>query len=215
MKKNKGFILIEVLIALVIFLIGIFPIIHFSVNSLSTGRMTTEIEEGSRLVTTAIDYIKSRGYDYVSDNILSSGYDSSFKKVYKLKYDEAQASYVVDTSGGGEDFENDFYGSSNSVFLLESRGIDLEDATITIVMKKSDVSIIYDKDDDGEYEDEDDYRNPVNNLETKIIFGNNGLLEDQVIYGTVKLEYLSKKDNSLKSKNYEQNFILVPLENWK
>jgi predicted nucleic acid-binding protein len=177
--------------------------------------MTTEIEEGSRLVTTAIDYIKSRGYDYVSDNILSSGYDSSFKKVYKLKYDEAQASYVVDTSGGGEDFENDFYGSSNSVFLLESRGIDLEDATITIVMKKSDVSIIYDKDDDGEYEDEDDYRNPVNNLETKIIFGNNGLLEDQVIYGTVKLEYLSKKDNSLKSKNYEQNFILVPLENWK
>ena len=217
MKKNKGFVLIEVLIALVIFLIGIFPIISFTLNSLGTSRMTTEIEEGSRVVSTVIDYVKSRGYENVFSDISWDSKDGYFENEYYLKYDVIESSYVVNTKEGG-DFEMDFYGSSfydesntdsDALFILESRGIDLEGAKIKIIMKKSDISLEYDD------KKETSYRNPITNKKTEIIYGEDGILENQVIYGTIKLEYTSKKDSSLKLKEYEQNFILVPLENWK
>jgi len=209
MSKKKGTIMLEVVIAIVIFLIGILPIIGFTVKVLGQNRRTTEIEEDARVVTSVIDYIKSMGYDYVSDYVLSGV--STLDKEYVLEYEEAEDSYVVDTVKSTSDFETDFWGEiyneksdeADALFLLESRGLDLEGAKLSIVINKTDLSM-----------NENSYKNPVNNQTTTNIIGYEGVIDDKILYGRVILEYTSTKDNSGETKEYGQNFLLTPVENW-
>ncbi|ADO82278.1 type IV pilus modification PilV family protein [Ilyobacter polytropus] len=209
MSKKKGTIMLEVVIAIVIFLIGILPIIGFTVKVLGQNRRTTEIEEDTRVVTSVIDYIKSMGYDYVSDYVLSGV--STLDKEYVLEYEEAEDSYVVDTVKSTSDFETDFWGEiyneksdeADALFLLESRGLDLEGAKLSIVINKTDLSM-----------NENSYKNPVNNQTTTNIIGYEGVIDDKILYGRVILEYTSTKDNSGETKEYGQNFLLTPVENW-
>lgn len=209
MSKKKGTVMLEVVIAIVIFLIGILPIIGFTVKALGQNRRTTEVEEDARVVTSVIDYIKSMGYDYVSDYVLSGV--SNLDKEYLLEYEEAEDSYVVDTVKSTSDFETDFWGKiyneksdeDDALFLLESRGLDLEGATLSIVINKTDLSM-----------NESSYKNPVNNQTTANIIGDEGVIDDKILYGRVVLEYTSTKDNSGDTKEYGQNFVLTPVENW-
>jgi hypothetical protein len=209
MSKKKGTVILEVLVAIVIFLVGILPIIGFTVKTLGQNRRTTEIEEDARVVTSVIDYIKSMGYVYVSDYVLSGV--TSLDKEYSLTYEDAEASYVVDTVKSSPGFETDFWGKiyneksneADALFLLESRGLDLEGAKLSIVINKSDLVM-----------EEDSYKNPVTNVTTKNILGDGGLIEDKILYGRVVLEYISKKDNNGTVKEYGQNFVLTPVENW-
>jgi hypothetical protein len=190
--KKKGSVLIECLIALVIFLIGIIPITKFTLNSLGLNNRSGEIEEAARITTTVIDYIKSENYTDVLENNLKV--DSSKTETYEI------ASGSVDI-GSDDNNGNKILDSS---FDLDSRGIDLDEATLTISMMKTNLLLV----------SADAYTNPVNESKSKVMFGTNGLLEDQPIYGRVTLSYKSKKDNSGEPKEYGQNFILVPMENW-
>ncbi|WP_319204806.1 type II secretion system protein [uncultured Ilyobacter sp.] len=209
MSKKKGTILLEVVIAIVIFLIGILPIIGFTVKALGQNKRTTELEEDARVVTSVIDYIKSMGYVYVSDYVLSGV--STFDKEYILEYEEAEDSYVVDTVESTSDFETDFWGEiyneksdeADALFLLESRGLALDGAKLSIVITKTDLTM-----------DESNYVNPVSNESTSNIIGDKGVIADEILYGRVVLEYTSTKDNSGDTKEYGQNFVLTPVENW-
>jgi hypothetical protein len=214
MTKKKGTVILEVIVSIVIFLVGILPIIGFTVSALGQNRRTTEIEEDARVVTSVIDYIKSMGYVYVSDYVLVDSSDNPITfldKEYSLTYEDAEASYVVDMVESTSGFEEDFWGEvynekddeADALFLLESRGLDLEGAKLSIVINKSDLVM-----------DEDNYKNPITNVETENILGDGGLIEDKVLYGRVVLEYTSEKDSSGTKKEYGQNFVLTPVENW-
>ena len=89
-------------------------------------------------------------------------------------------------------------------------GVELEDAEITVAMKQSDLYLQTGGADDTAY------INPVTATSTSgIIIGDNGLISDKLIFGRVSLTYTTKSDpTDTSSKSYEQNFVLVPMENF-
>jgi hypothetical protein len=186
--KKKGSVLIECLIAIVIFLVGIIPITKFTLNSLGLNSRSNEIEEAARITTTVIDYIKSEGYD----TILAKDYWGT--DTYKI----ASGSVQIDSANNKS---NEILGSS---FDLEGRGIDLKDANLIISVMKSDLVL----------DTTETYTNPVTNVASDVLFGSGGLSEEQFIYGKVTLKYESLKNGS-GEKTYYQNFILAPIENRK
>ena len=182
--KKEGSVLIECLIAIVIFLVGMIPITEFTINSLSIGRRSNEIEEAARITTTIIDYVKSKGYTTIDAN--ADWDDDYYKESHTITDGVTDTGDLLDSS-----------------LTLEGRGIDLEDAEFTISIMETNLELVTD----------DTYTNPVNEDTSKVIFGTNGLLEDQPIYGTVTLTYQSSKSTEEESREYSENFILVPMEN--
>lgn len=207
--NKKGSVLIECLIAIVIFLIGIVPITNFTISSLSIDRRSNEIEEAARITTTVIDYIKSEGYEGILDNL--DGVTSGVL-IYDTEYDESTSSALVDldkpiSESSTESTWKTTSGKdiSKQEFDLEGRGIDLEDAELKISFMQTNLVL----------DTTSSYTNPVTNSTTSdVIFGTGGLLEDQPIYGNVTIRYKSKKSASENYREYGQNFILVPMENF-
>ncbi len=186
--KKKGSVLLECLIAIAIFLIGMIPITKFTINSLCIDRRSAEIEEASRITTTIIDYVKSKGYTAV---IANAGWDTD--KYYAESHTITDG--VTDAASTG---------ILDSSLTLEGRGIDLENATFTIAVMETNLELVTD----------DTYTNPVTNSTTSdVIFGIGGLLDDQPVYGSVTLKYKSSKSTEDESREYSENFILVPMEN--
>jgi hypothetical protein len=205
--NKKGSVLIECLIAIVIFLIGIIPITKFTLNSLGLNSRSNEIEEAARITTTVIDYIKSDGYEEILDNepwgtqIYDMDYDSdtnssSVKLKKPIDKSETETTWITT--------DKSKYVSENE-FDLEGRGIDLDDAELKISTKLANLVLVPDG----------TYTNPVTSKENNVMFGTNGLLTEQPIYGSVTLRYKSKKSTTADFKEYSQNFILVPMENYK
>jgi len=207
--NKKGSVLIECLIAIVIFLIGIVPITNFTISSLSIDRRSNEIEEAARITTTVIDYIKSEGYEGILDNL--DGVTSGVL-IYDTEYDESTSSALVDLDKPISESSTESTWKTTSSkdiskqeFDLEGRGIDLEDAELKISFMQTNLVL----------DTTSSYTNPVTNSTTSdVIFGTGGLLEDQPIYGNVTIRYKSKKSASENYREYGQNFILVPMENF-
>ena len=187
--NKKGSVLIECLIAIVIFLIGIIPITKFTLNSLGLNSRSNEIEEAARITTTVIDYIKSEGYTTI---LKDADWDTT-TNTYKENHTITNG--VTNAITGG---------ILDSNLKLEGRGIDLGDAELTISVMKSDLVL----------DTTETYTNPVTDAESKVLFGSGGLSEEQFIYGRVTLKYESLKNGS-GEKTYGQNFILAPIENRK
>lgn len=219
--KKKGVSFIEIVVSLAIFLIAILPIIYLTLNSLNSLRASSEVEDKARITTNVINYIKSRGYTYLDTNLLTGG---SFSGNYYLSYDDIEGSYVVvDESSGSissvatKDFETDFYGSNfnttsttpDALFFMSGLGIDLDGARIDISMEKRNLLLVTES--GGTYSSSS-YENPRTSNSTNILIGSGGIIEDEVIYGIVKLNYSSKV--STNPKTYEQTFVVVPIENY-
>lgn len=223
--KKKGTTFIEIVVAIAIFLMGILPIAYLTLNSLRTLKSSSEIQERVKVTTTVINYIKSRGYNYLLEDVL--GDDDDFSAKYYIKYDgDTEMAYVIDTSiSEGDDFEGDFFGRSfydegdGALFLIDSLGIDLEGAVIEVQIKKTDLTLTT----------EDDYINPITNKKTTVVMGKGGLNDnddnddttaevddEQIIVGRVTLNYTSKSKpgEEVLGKSSGQNFIVVPLENF-
>ena len=126
------------------------------------------------------------------------------------------------TSTSGKDFESDFYSinyntssaSPDALFLINSLGINLEGATIEVVLKRNNISIM-------EESTPDTYTlssfiSPTTGSTSSIFSGSGGLISDQIIYGLVKLNYSSLDSFSSEEqiKTYEQIFVITPLENF-
>ncbi len=205
--KKKGVVLIECLIAIVIFLIGIVPITRFTISSLSIDRRSNEIEEAARITTTVIDYIKSEGYEEILDN------EPWGTQIYIMDYDASTNSASVNLKKPDEksaiDYttwvttDDDKY-VSDEEFDLEGRGIDLDGAELKISTMQTNLVLVPDV----------TYTNPVTNKENNVMFGTDGLMTEQPIYGSVTIRYKSSKSTAVEYREYSQNFILVPMENF-
>jgi len=228
--KRKGTTFIEIVVAIAIFLIAILPIAYLTLNSLRVMKRSSEIEEGARVATTVINYIKSQGYDSIIDNegILDPTNIPSIDPAsltYTLKLDETnRSSYILDLDNGS-DFEEDFLdGSSgrsaasvtaaNSLFLINSLGISSETITVVVHIATSDLKVA-----DTDFSTKTSYINPISNTSgSGVIIGTGGLIETPIIYGNVSITYetLSDTSNDLSEliKNYNQNFVITPLENF-
>ena len=88
-KKEIGFSLIEVVMALAILGIAILPILSMYPSALKMTTDATRNEEWSRVSMTIVDYVKSRGYDNVKGKMTSSKFD----KEYVFTYDSSTNSY--------------------------------------------------------------------------------------------------------------------------
>ncbi len=230
--KKKGTTFIEIVVAITIFLIAIIPVIYLTLNSLRGLKRASEIEERAKIVTTVINYIKSRGYSALLDGVSASpktsnitwDVDDIFSATYRLGYDDSESAYVVVNADGSipgatdESFEYHFFGqnfntgttSPDALFLINSLGVDLEGAELNVSMQQSDLYLQYAGVDDTAY------INPLTAANTSgIIIGDNGLISDKLIFGRVSLSYTTKSDpTDTSSKSYSQNFVLVPLENF-
>jgi len=228
--KKRGYSVIEVLIAMAIFLFGIFPIIGFTFTSLRGERIAGSKEEAARLTTTVVDYIKSRGYDRVKSMI-----GSGFNETYELVLTDDKTAFRTENY----DFEKDFYGisspsSSDNIFILNSRGLRMDDgkAQFTVYMNLADVELMRLKnstgDDDPEtgWEEEDKYENPITGedgdnvlfgtggINTDETNGSNSLTRDKFIFGKVIFEYTQNTDGVF-DKDVEMQFVISPIEEWR
>jgi len=225
--KRKGTTFIEIVVAIAIFLIAILPIAYLTLNSLRVMKRASEIEEGARVATSVINYIKSRGYTNLLSTPLTGG---NFSGSYYLSYDDVEGAYVVvDKESGNiistseKDFETDFYGSNSNtnstspdaLFFIESLGIDLEGAVIDVIMEKADLFLAQQTSPGGLYQPLS-YTNPISASSSTVIFGSGGIVTDEIIYGLVRVNYTSKSttDSSKAEKQYEQTFVVTPLENF-
>ncbi|WP_320047348.1 hypothetical protein [uncultured Ilyobacter sp.] len=228
--NRRAYSVIEVLIAMAIFLFGIFPIIGFTFTSLRGERIAGSKEEAARLTTTVVDYIKSRGYDEVKTTI-----GGGFNETYKLVLKDDGSAFITENYK----FEKDFYGittptTADNIFILNSRGLRMDDgkAQFTVYMTLADVELMRLKnssgDDDPEtgWEEEDKYENPITGKTgDNVLFGTGGintdetsgsdnLSRDKFILGKVVFEYTQNSDGVF-DKDVEMQFLISPIEEWR
>jgi len=221
--KKKGTTFIEIVIAITIFLIAILPIVYLTFNSLRALKRASEIEEGARVATTVINYIKSQGYSPLISGLLSS--DNPVTQEYLLKLSDDRSSYTLDiTATGGDDFEEDFLGEASrspqivppedSLFLISSLGISSETITIKVNVATSNLELV-NLEADGTYSSKT-YTDPVTNTTTSssIVILDGQINRDSIIFGNVDVSYRTKSDTSEDIKNFDQNFVITPVENF-
>ena len=230
--KKKGTTFIEIVVAITIFLIAIIPVIYLTLNSLRGLKRASEIEERAKVVTTVVNYIKSRGYSVLLEGASASpktsnitwDADDIFSATYKVGYDDVETAYVIVKNDGtlpgtnDDSFEYHFFGenfntattSPDALFLINSLGLDLEGSEITVSMKQSDLYL------QSAGSDDTAYINPLTATSTSgVIIGDNGLISDKLIFGRVSLTYTTKSNPTDTSpKSYDQNFVIVPMENF-
>lgn len=221
--KKRGVTFIETVIAITIFLIGIIPIAQLTLNSLRNLKRASEIEEGARVATTVINYIKSQGYDSIleSGGFLDQTIPTNLaSKTYTLEISDDMSSYILDTSNGKPDFELDFFKQastatvddvSSAIFIINSLGISSEAITVIVNLATSDLKVA-----DSSFSTDTSYTNPISDTSgSGVIIGSGGIIEDPIIYGNVFIEYETLSNSLNEVKDYDQNFVITPLENFK
>ncbi len=128
-KKEIGFSLIEVVMALAILGIAILPILSMYPSALKMTTDATRNEEWSRVSMTIVDYVKSRGYDNVKGKMTSSKFDEE----YVFTYDWSTNSYKQDS------FSNDL-GIPTNAFVINTKGIKLDDYKFNVYIEALPVS---------------------------------------------------------------------------
>lgn len=126
-KKEIGFSLIEVVMALAILGIAILPILSMYPSALKMTTDATRNEEWSRVSMTVVDYVKSRGYDNVKAMITSSAFNGE----YAFELDGT--SYKQDTFASN-------IGITSSAFVINTKGIKLEDYKFNVYIEALPVS---------------------------------------------------------------------------
>ncbi|MGM0509265.1 MAG: type IV pilus modification PilV family protein [Fusobacteriota bacterium] len=189
---NKGYSLIEVLMAFAILAISVLPIMSMYPVIFGINQGSVELEEASRLTLTVIDYIKAKGYDNLMetgansiDFTITDSDGSKTKKIYDL----------VSDSGGytDSDFEDDF-NYSDGLFVLNSKGLPLSNTKIAVLLRKAKVQLDTDPDD------------TVENYE---------YIYDDFIIGKVVIGWGEDDDSKLPTKKEDQfstQFIVTPID---
>lgn len=191
-KKNKGYSILEGIIAMGILLVAIVPVVTIAARAITFSYKASEGEGAVRVSETMVEYIKSRGYDNISAR---SG------KIYKIVKTDVGESFTA------EGFGNDF-GIDDNLVLLNSKGIGLKSISIYIVIEK-DNDIVTLKKSDGSNEDQ--YENIITGVKTTRAYG------EGIIYGKVIVGYGDEDAKRLsgRSKEIENEFVVTPIENWK
>jgi prepilin-type N-terminal cleavage/methylation domain-containing protein len=206
MKKRNGYSLLEVIVALAIFSIAIFPILSVYPSIFKMSDKADQNEEVSRLAFTMIDYIKSRGYKNLKTIVENNGGAYSGKYMFKKDSLDSTA-YIIDTSVSGyQDFESDFDLTTTAsgidhLFILSSKSVDLSKAVIYLKIEKKSVGL----------EGTNKYYNPLTNQEETTYPG-----YDAYLYGTVIIGTGDTNSSNItgKEKEYFLTFVVSPIENW-
>lgn len=192
---KKGYSILEVMLAFAILSIAIIPIISMYPSIFKTNFKAAAIEETSRLCLTVVDYIKARGYN----NLTTTGAILSENFVTKEYKYNTETTYWENTKSNT--FEEDFGYTMNGLFILNTKGLNINDIKLTINITFADTSLL--KTD----------KITVDNTFTSPFTTQAGLLfpkDKAFIIGKVKVEV----ENSNKSSS-EVLFIITPIENWR
>lgn len=127
-KKEIGFSLIEVVMALAILGIAILPILSMYPSALKMTTDATRNEEWSRVSMTIVDYVKSRGYEGI-DTIMAG---DSKEFIYATNTDRFEYKDGAYTS---KKFQDDFL-EGKEIFVINTKGIKLEDYKFTVYLEK-------------------------------------------------------------------------------
>lgn len=206
MKKNKGYSLLEVLVAFTILTVAMIPILSMYPMMFRMSHSAGDNEELARLSLSVVDYIKSRGYDNLTDN--TDVMDQT--KTYTLTAVNGGGYTSTDGNSDNEpDFEDDF-NIPTGFFLLSSKESKLEGATIEITLESA-WFIIKDTTTDSALS----YYNPVSgetsatgefNLE--ILTTTDERATNEFINGEVTM---TSADGT---NSYNTTFVISPIENW-
>lgn len=191
---KKGYSILEVMLAFAILSIAIIPIISMYPSIFKTNFKAAAIEETSRLCLTVVDYIKARGYNNLTTGgaILSG---NSATKEYKYN---SGTTYWENTTSNT--FEEDFGYTMNGLFILNTKGLNINDIKLTINITYADTYLLKsDKTVDTGFD------SPFT-TQAGLLFPK----DRAFIIGKVKIEV----ENSNKSSS-EVLFVITPIENWR
>lgn len=152
--NERGYSLVEILMAFAILAISVLPIMSMYPVIFKMNQGATNIEEASRVALTVVDYIKAKGYD----NLMHVG-----KGAKEINFDITDVSDVSDftqnsmtekdytlvyNNGGytSSAFEKDFnyvdaLGNPKGLFVLNSKGLALGNTKIAILLRKAKVEL--------------------------------------------------------------------------
>jgi len=142
--KEKGYSLVEILMAFAILAIAILPIMSMYPTVFKMNQGATEIEEVSRIALTVVDYVKAKGYD----NLLHVG-NGTKEITFDIPVDsQIEKTYSLTSGGGGytsSAFETDF-NYKTGLFVLNSKGLSLSNIKVTVLLSKAKVQLDMDED---------------------------------------------------------------------
>ncbi len=198
MNKRKGFTLIEVVLAMAVLATAVLPILSMYPSALKMSTRATELEEWVRINQTIVDYIKSRGYSYWSidanRNNLKNGLNA---KEFSFIKDSRSSNYK------SQQFENALYGSVTNLFLLNTKGLRLEDYKLVVEMDFG-----FPKNSSGV--DEESY---LSVDRTNYLITTSSINANKFIHGVVKLR--KNGESFSNSNNRDLNFIITPIDEWR
>lgn len=202
MKKNKGYSLLEVLLAFTILTLAMLPILSMYPTIFKMSRSAGDNEELARLSLSVVDYIKSRGYT----TLLSFDGTNSANNNVDI-FDSSETSYTLTETDGvysDEDFEDDF-DIPAGFFLLNSKEGDLEGTTIDIKLTEE-FFTIQETPAKGYYSPVSGEFNSSSEFNLEILTTTSDVITNSYIAGTVKL--------TKGERDYSTSFVVSPLENW-
>lgn len=148
-EKNKGYTLVEVLVAMTILVIAVMPMFGTYPRLIQSTQRSSETEGSGLLATTVIEYIKSAGYETVAGKIpgyknFPKEYDKIFDKTYTLTRNADESAYTSAVTSGSA-FQTDFgYADTNNenfFYLNPKMGMNMQNVKIRVVLGFADVYI--------------------------------------------------------------------------
>jgi len=185
MNKNKAFSLLEVLMAMAILSIAVLPIMSMYPNALKMSTRATELEEWSRTTETIVDYVKSRGYTYINSNFSS------------INGDYTDITGNINTGYTSDSFASRLLAGKKSLFLLNTKGMNLENYKFQVQIKKNIPAGI-----GTEKLDFSDHT-----------YHSGGGKGQDFYYGVVRIRE-KNGDFNIEDKR-DMSFMVTPIENWK
>ncbi len=215
-KGKKGYSLIEVLAALAIISIAILPIMSMYPAIFKQNKSASEIEEASRISSTIVDYIKSRGYEDLNNNRITQSFVGATSGA-ALGYNIYELEAVGDSFRVPKHkMDQDLGFTTNAavgVIFLNSKGLNLRnnETVIAVKISKTNVDVI------GTTK----YIDPITGLTESTMYGKN---TDQFITGRVIIGWSKvkkpitspatrqQKDQNIvgKEKSYGVDFVITP-----
>lgn len=201
-KKEKGFSLLEILIALAIISIAILPIMSMYPNALKLSSKATNNEEWSRISVSIVDYIKSRGYNNIK-TIMGGATTKEFVYSGSDSFTWSSGTY------SSTKFETDFLGGTDS-FFINTKGIRLSDYKFSVYL-----------------EDIQPEKNTAGvKLYSDYQLNGNSIVSNStsasIIFGIVKIRKKVNDDDTTfddtvfdgTEGNLDMKFVITPIENW-
>ncbi len=210
--KEKGYSILEVLLAFAIFSIALLPLLSSYGAIFRMQRIAGEREESSRLAINVADYIRAKGYDKLTKATTNGAVDFDLPFTATFEYDSG----VWKKDGTGNSFEDYFnLGNDGEWFIINSKALRFEGAnkaTITVKLDKVPVEL------------SENYVDPITGTTDTngYIYKGRDKSSPQIDYsenvnefliGRITVDYKNAKGDSRTFDKYQ--FVMSPLEKWK